>query len=144
MFFLDLFGCRSPLLPNRQSATRARMSSPPSPKIHVNQGISRSIWLNAAPYKLDRPLDDKCWKRDITRIAQDGNIGVHRAPLPSQACHFGKMQTTVEGPARGNTRMVPVRRALSHRWRWSLEAWSGLFCTSKTVTSRSITSPQTC
>jgi hypothetical protein len=37
--------------------------------------------------------------RDITRIAQDGNIGVYGASSPRQACHFGKMQTTVEGAA---------------------------------------------
>jgi len=56
MFFLDLFGCRSPLQPNRQSATRLTGGYF---TIDLVEMLRRT-----AGASLIYQLDDKPWKRD--------------------------------------------------------------------------------
>lgn len=70
MFFLDLFGCRSPLRPNRQSANRVRMSQ----KYTLTGGLTGDFTIDLdemlrrteGTSLIDR-LDDKPWKRDGQR-----------------------------------------------------------------------------
>jgi hypothetical protein len=139
MFFL---GFARLLIDRWTSTERAKRGqdaalAPSRPKIIVDQGMDVTIsrfhdrCFSTPTEMLLRRTDlttsvDK-ERKSITRRAHDS---ANTDSRPRGKLAYLEKCATVEGAVGGNTRTLPVRRALSHRWRWS---WPAPFGTTKTV-----------